>query len=357
MFTPSNNHRVQLSFYLILVAISVGLVFFIFQPFIQYIFLAIIFAIIFDPLHRKLVATVKNRAVAAVLSTLVVLVVFFAPLMIFGMIIFQEASSIYQSTIATGGLTDIIVGMMQSLQETLNGWIPGYSLDVSAGADLSRYGRDIFGWITNNLTSLFSGSVRVVFGFFITLLALFYFFKDSSDFLKSITRHSPLKDEYDQLLLNKVKLAVNSVVVGYLVIAVIQGILTGVGLALFGVPLPALWGGVAAVAALVPSLGTGLVLLPAVIFLFVTGPAWPAIGLVVWGALIVGMVDNLLAPYLVKRGIHLHSFFILISVLGGLALFGPVGFIAGPVILSLFAALLEMRREIMDPAENTSAVE
>ena len=177
---------------------------------------------------------------------------------------------------------------------------------------------------------------------FLTLLALYYLFVHGSDFKARIIALSPLSDHYDRDITDKLQLAVTSVIKGVLVVAVVQAILCGLGFAIFGIPNAALCGSIAMIAALIPAFGTALVMIPAVLYLAITGNVGAALGLAVWGALLVGLVDNFLSPMLMSRSIKIHNFFILLSVLGGLALFGPVGFIAGPLVLSLFFALLDI---------------
>jgi len=142
---------------------------------------------------------------------------------------------------------------------------------------------------------------------------------------------------------------VNSVVKGSLIVGVVQGVLTGVGFALFGVPNPALWATIAAIASLIPTIGTGLVLIPGISYLFLVGASSNAIGLIIWGVFAVGLVDNFLGPKLIERGVKIHPFLILLSVLGGIGLFGPIGFLAGPLILSWLFALLDMYPALIKP--------
>jgi len=151
-----------------------------------------------------------------------------------------------------------------------------------------------------------------------------------------------LQDIHDETIFNKIAIAINSVVRGNLTIAVIQGILTAVGFTIFGVPNPFLWGSVAAISALVPSIGTALVLLPAILFLYFSGETFSALGLFLWGMMAVGLIDNFLGPKLVERGMRLHPFLILLSIFGGISFFGPLGFLLGPLVLSLLFALLEI---------------
>jgi predicted PurR-regulated permease PerM len=156
---------------------------------------------------------------------------------------------------------------------------------------------------------------------------------------------SPLLDMYDERIFTKVDTAIHSIVRGSLVIGLIQGILTGVGFWVAGIPNPALWGSVAAIAAFIPGVGTSLVLGPGIIYLFITGSTVAAVGLLAWAVFAVGLIDNFLSAHLVQRGVAVHPFIILLSVLGGLAFFGPIGFILGPLVIAFLIALLDIYRE------------
>jgi len=116
-----------------------------------------------------------------------------------------------------------------------------------------------------------------------------------------------------------------------------------------------LWGSVTAIAALIPGVGTSLVLIPAILFLFISGRFFPGFGLLIWGAGAVGLVDNFLGPKLVGRGMRMHPFIILLSVLGGIGFFGPVGFLLGPLTISLFFAFFEIYSSIKPPEKNDEA--
>ena len=153
---------------------------------------------------------------------------------------------------------------------------------------------------------------------------------------------SPLSGVDDEKILGRLTKTINGVIKGYLLIALIQGILMGIGLTIFHVPDGALWGVVAGITSIIPPLGTAVVSVPAVIFLFVTGHIGAAIGLLIWAILIVGTGDNVLNPYIVGHRIDIPPFLILFSVLGGIALLGPVGILIGPLTISLLYALTEI---------------
>jgi predicted PurR-regulated permease PerM len=153
---------------------------------------------------------------------------------------------------------------------------------------------------------------------------------------------SPFVDSDDEAILNKLHLAINSVFKGNLTIALIQAFMTALGFAIFGVPNFVLWGTLAGICALIPTVGTSLVLIPGIIYLVLNGMGIYALGLLIWSIGAVGLIDNLLGPRLIGKEIAVHPLLVLFSVLGGISFFGPIGFILGPLSASLFLALLEI---------------
>jgi len=134
------------------------------------------------------------------------------------------------------------------------------------------------------------------------------------------------------------------VIKGYLLIGLLQGILMGFGLWIFNIPNPGLWGVVAAIASLLPTIGTALVSVPSIIFLFVTGQTTSAIGLLVWAVILVGMIDNFLSPIIVSGKTNIPPLLILFAVLGGVSLLGPIGILVGPLTISLLYSLISLYR-------------
>ena len=177
---------------------------------------------------------------------------------------------------------------------------------------------------------------------FVFLIALYCLFKDGDKLKENIISLSPLRDSHDETIFNKIIIAINSVIKGSLSVAIIQGILTSIGFAIFGVPNFILWGSIAAISALIPGIGTAMVILPAIFYLYFIGETFFAIGLLVWGIIAVGLVDNLLGPKLVGKGVKLHSFIILLSILGGIIFFGPLGFLLGPLVVTVLFVLSEV---------------
>ena len=334
-----NHSKTELYFLLILFAGISAITFFIFKPFLYALILAIVFATVFGPVHKKALTLMRERrGPAALLATLSVLVVVVAPLTFLGIQISQEATELYSSLVSDGGATNLsrIVGdVIQSITKLS-------PIPIEFSVEVNQYVQQGLSWLLQHLGSLFASFAKIMVSIFIFLAALYYLFKDGHKLKKAAIAVSPLQDIHDETIFNKIAVAINSVVRGSIAIALMQGTLTAVGFALFGVPNPVLWGSVAAVAALIPGIGTALVLLPAILYLYVSGETFPAAGLLLWGMTAVGLVDNFLGPKLVERGMRLHPFLILLSILGGISFFGPLGFLLGPLILSMLFVLLEV---------------
>ncbi|OHA97733.1 MAG: hypothetical protein A3E32_00965 [Candidatus Zambryskibacteria bacterium RIFCSPHIGHO2_12_FULL_38_37] len=332
------HSKTELYFLITLLSGIFILSFFIFKPFIFALILAIVFATVFDPIHKKaLIITRERKGLAALLTTFFVLVVVVVPLIFLGIQIFQEATELYSFLIENSGEVDISSNASLAIQN-----LTSFSPARVNSLDVNLYLKQGLNWLLQHLGPLFAGFAKVIISIFIFLFALYYLFKDGHKLKKTVIALSPLQDIHDETIFNKIAIAINSVVRGNLTIAVIQGILTAVGFTIFGVPNPFLWGSVAAISALVPSIGTALVLLPAILFLYFSGETFSALGLFLWGMMAVGLIDNFLGPKLVERGMRLHPFLILLSIFGGISFFGPLGFLLGPLVLSLLFALLEI---------------
>ena len=334
-----NRQKSELYFLLVLLAGIFILAFFIFKPFFYALILAIVFAIVFEPVHKKILAiTHERKGLSALLATVSVLIIVVAPIIFLGIQIFQEAAGLYFSLTQNGGATDLSRGVEDVVQSIKN-FLP---MSVEFSVDVNQYLKQGLSWLLEHLGSLFSNAAKAMVGIFIFLVALYYLFKDGHTLKKTVVSLSPLQDTHDETIFNKLASAINSVIKGSITVALIQGILTAVGFAVFGVKNAALWGSVAAITALIPGIGTALVFLPAIFYLYFNGEILFAAGLLFWGVTAVGFVDNFLGPKLIERGMRLHPFLILLSVFGGIGFFGPLGFLLGPLVLSLLFALLEI---------------
>lgn len=323
-----SDRKPQLYFLLAILAGTFILVFFIFRPFLYALVLAMVFATVLQPVYQKIVGFTRGRQELAALATILIIVAFiFTPLIFLGVQIFQEAQQLYSSLTESGGKNTVLNIFNSLLTSSLN---------------IDQYLKQGLGWLLQHLGFIFGSFAKMTVSSFLFLIALYYLLKDGRKLKAAIITLSPLSDADDEAIFQKLEMAVDSVMKGSLLIALVQGVLTAVGFAIFGVPNAVLWGSVAAIAALIPGIGTALVLTPAILFLFLTDETFSGVGLLLWGVTAVGLIDNFLGPKLVGRGMQLHPLIILLSALGGIGFFGPIGFLLGPLVLSLLFALLEI---------------
>lgn len=334
-------------FLIALIAASAVLAFFIFRPFLTALALAAIFAMTLQPLYQAVLRRMSSSPGLAAFATMLVAVVcILVPLMFISMQIAGDAQSLYAS-LSDGSGKVYLDTVSRSVNDSMARSVPSLAL---SGAELSttvdQYVKDILSWLIQNLGGAFGGITRFLLDLMVFLIALYYLLRDGAKFKQAVIELSPLADTEDKVIFTRLELAVHSVIRGSLTIALIQGILTGIGFAFFGIPNSILWSVVAAFAALIPGIGTSLVLIPGVAYLFIIGATAPALGLLVWSLIAVGLIDNFLGPKLVGRGMRLHPLLVLLSVFGGLVFFGPAGIFLGPLCTSLLFALLSIHQHI-----------
>lgn len=328
-----DNKRVQTFFFFSILAGTLILLFFVFRPFLYPLLFAAAFALLFEPLDRHMRRFVgeTHKGISALFTTLLVFLIILIPLWFFGTQVFFEGKALYEVLTKNG--TDSALSFAQS---TLREFFPDTPLNVSA------YAAQFSKWVVTNIGPIFSGVTQIFTGILISFLALFFFLKDGTKMREAFFAYSPLEERYDKEIMKTLSQTTRSVIKGTLVVAILQGIAAGVGFWIFGVPSPALWGLVTVIAALIPLIGTMLVVLPATLYLALTGSPFLALGMFAWGALIVSMIDNVLRPMLVEREVKIHPFLIFLSVIGGLEFFGPAGFLLGPLVLSLLFTLFNI---------------
>ncbi len=329
------NRVVEYVFFFGLMGIVGYLLWQMMSPFITALALSAVIVTISYPIYGKVLAYTPrhNPTTAALISTVLVIIIFVIPLFWITSMLVSEAISIYR----------ILDSNQFSLADTLNNFenllqnlIPGLQID------LASYLRQGAQWFAGNLGAIFVGTASTLFSFFIAVFGCFYFFRDGEKFTNKLIEISPLADIEDGLILRRMASAVRGVATGTVLVAIIQGVSAAIGFSIFGFDRAILFGTIVAITALVPGVGPSVVFVPAAVYSFVFGDYVTGVGILVWYLVAVSLLDNILGPYLMSRSHPMHPFLILLSVLGGLALFGPIGFIVGPVITSVFIVLLEI---------------
>ncbi|MCE9628516.1 MAG: AI-2E family transporter [Candidatus Vogelbacteria bacterium] len=341
------KNRIQTVSFFTALALALASVLFIFKPFFPGLFLALTFAIVSRPLYRWVDRRFSSKPILSTTTTfLIIVALILVPTGIIGTQIFNQAQDVYQNYLGPDG-GQSVKNTTSEITKQITGYIPGLE---NKAFDLEPIRQKFTTWITDNLNQLFSSAISLAVNLLVFLFALFYLIKDGSKFKKALYKLSPLSKDDSESIIKRFEATVHSVVLGSLLVALIQGIITTIGLFIFRVPEAFLLGSASVIAALIPGVGPSIIMLPAAVFLYFAGHTWAAIGLAIWSILIVGTIDNFIRPFLIERGMKVHPFLILISVLGGLSVFGPIGFLLGPVVLSFFFSLVEIYTRLADEA-------
>ncbi len=314
----------------------------IFRPFWIVLVLGISFSIVLYPIYAWFNKIKFPSWLSALITVLLFIVVIGILLFGAGIVVFNQSQNVY-TFISNNGNT---LPFINSVNDHINKLLPGVSFDLHD--KISSF----ISYITDNLAGVFTTTLSTLFAFFLTFLSMFYFLKDSTRWKKALIRLSPLSDEDNEKILEKISQTVNSIIKGNLFVVFLQGVLVCIGFVIFGVPNSALWGLVAMITSFIPTVGSGIVSVPAIIFLFAVGRPIEAIGLTLWAVAMVGTIGTLLNPIIVGNKINLHPILILFSVLGGISLLGPVGILVGPLTISFFYTLISIYRDKVKIEDN-----
>lgn len=317
--------------------------FLIFRPFWVVLVLGASFSIILYPVYEWLSNRHFPSWLASLLTLFFFILVLCIPLLSIGSIVFNQSQNLYHSIASNGDISPFV----NTVGNKINQILPT-GVTFNANEQVSNF----ISFLTSNIANIFSATATLLFSFVLLLLTIFYFLKDGGKWKKTLIQLSPLSGADDEKIIRRFSQTVNGVILGYLLIALIQGILMGIGLTIFHVPNPAIWGVVAGIASMIPPLGTSIVSVPVIIFLLVSRHIGSAIGFAAWAAILVGTIDNFLNPYIVGHKINIPPFLILFSVLGGIALLGPVGVLIGPLTISLLYTLTEIYQGEFKQAQN-----
>lgn len=334
-------------FLFIILLCSIFFVYSIFKPFIGVILLSSVFALWFYPVHKKILEKVRGKKnIAAFLTMTLFLIVIVVPLSNFVVLLSQKSIDTYQiiqDQFTNGALSTINleeqftwIGEIQQkylfFTDTSNFDIKKYILDIAANINV---------FLIESTADFIKGTTAVITQFLLMILTMFFLFRDGELLLTRIMHITPLANTYDKEIFDQFHKISVSTISSSLIIAVIQGVIGAIGFMLIGVP--SFFLGVAmAFGSLIPFVGTMIVWLPAALVLFATGSVAKGFVILAWGAILVSGSDNVLRAFMIKGETPIHPLLVFFSVIGGIASFGFVGIIFGPVILAVFLTILHI---------------
>jgi predicted PurR-regulated permease PerM len=349
------EHRALL---LLVVAVSFALGW-VLLPFYGTLLWSAIIALLFAPLHRRLMPRLRHqRTLAALLTVLTAVVIVVVPFALLSLTLAREAVGLLaQMEPGESGPVPYLRGVFEALPR----WAATL-LDQFGLVDFDTLQRWLntrleqgSGFIAAQAFSLGQNTFEFAASLLIAPYLAFFLIRDGDRIVHAMRRALPLTPAHKQELLNKFNAVIRSTVRGNLVVAAIQGALGGLAFWFLGVRSALLWAVVMAFLSLLPAIGAALVWLPVAIWLFVTGAIWQSIALAAWGTLVIGLVDNLLRPMLVGKATLMPDYVVMITTLGGMVVFGIHGFVLGPVIAAMYFAVwhlyLTTRQDATSPSD------
>ena len=316
------------------------------EPFVPAITWALVLAVLAHPLHERIFARMPNRpSLAAALAVVVVTLAIALPA---AFIVRQVGSEAIGSVATVRKLAEadrwkLVVERFPRLAPVRD-WI-------QREVDMDEQAAKASGGMAKGVGNMLQRAMDVGITALVTLFLLFYFVRDKVRILRLLEELVPLSATESQQVRKNIRDTIGAVVFGTLVVAALQGTLGGIMFWWLDLPSPILWGAVMAVLAVLPLFGAAVVWIPAAIYLAIEGSWDKALLLAAWGTIVVGMIDNLLYPVLVKDRLRLHTVPIFIGVLGGIMAFGATGFVLGPMVIAVAIALLDIWRRRMSLGE------
>ena len=316
-------------------------------PFLKPIFFAALVAMLFYPMYSRILRSVNNRSIASLLATLIVAVLLVISFALLARALAAGIHETYDSLNASSDgrerLGAYLIRVSEQVVAAVANYIPISIPDLRATVN-GHAQRAVAGFLSF-VAGLLGGIASVFVNTLICFFVLFFLFRDGKGMVRRIYVLLPLRIDQAKRLVVCVKETLGAIVWGTLAIAILQGTLTGLAFWVVGVSSPVLWAAVTALCALVPVIGTGFVLAPAIAMLLFSGHWIRAVILLTWGIALVHPIDNVLRPYLIGERTKLSTLFVFFSLIGGLQAFGTSGIFLGPVILSAAMALFGFLRE------------
>jgi predicted PurR-regulated permease PerM len=331
----------------VLTAISLYFCYLIARPFLGPFLLAAMIAIVFHPVHAYFRAHVRGPNRAALLSTLLVLLLFIIPAAGLGAIVSNEFAKVYQwlseNSAQEGGWTALAGHTLERILNRLGRYIDLSAFDLRGSLLrwLQQISKPLLYWQAQAVSNVAVFMARSV----LTFLTLFFLFREGGKMTRRLAAILPLSSSQIEHLFTGISNSIIANVYGCLAVGAVQGTFVALAFWVLGVPSPALWGLVTALFSMVPLIGSASVWVPACIILAFSGHWWKALALLGWGALVVAQSDNVIRAYVISKRANLHPLAVFFATLGGIQAFGVIGIFVGPVILSVTLVVFELLKE------------
>lgn len=334
-------------FLILLMLFSLYLGFSIVEPFVHTLIFSTVLAVLFAPVFNSMLTFANGRrSVASILTVGIIVFCLLLPMTFLVIALISQgveslvALNAWILTINTESLANIKI--LDPYLAWIHKELPFLRMDeLDVQASIIQYSRQFAQVMLTAGTELVRNAAKLVLHFLLMVFILFYFMRDGSKMVEHLKHLSPLRRRQEDYIIDSLKRVARGVLMGCLLVAVLQGIAGGIGLAVVGIPA-FFWGAMMALASLIPVLGTGLVWVPAVIYLFLAGDWKMAVFLTLWSGVFVVGIDTLLRPIFMREASRVSAFYIFLAILGGVYTFGMLGIFYGPLILSFVMVMLQI---------------
>jgi predicted PurR-regulated permease PerM len=313
-------------------------------PFLSAILVGAILVTLTFPTYVRVRERLKGRsALAAVLMLIGITLVVILPFFLLAVLLVQQANGLIQR-LQTGEAQVLLARLDPSKHlEFMRRFVPGFDpASVSPQRLILPIVSGLPGWVARHGGAVVGGLAGLFIGFGLVLLAMYFFYTEGESIVEELSALSPLPERYDREFALQFKSVIDATFRGHLLTSLAQGVATTIGLVIAGVPASLFWGAVSTVMSLVPMIGSAAVWVPAVVYLFIAGDKGHAIFLVIWGAVVVSLIDNVVRTWAMKGKSELPAVPLLFSVIGGMEAFGVIGLVIGPLVFSLLMSIIDI---------------
>jgi predicted PurR-regulated permease PerM len=343
------QQRLSAVFFYLVIALLLYFTYLVFEPFLVALCWAAVLVVVFDPLNRRLGQQWGNRRAAAACTVLVTLLLIVPSIGVGIAFVHQglQAASAVQYQLNHGGLS-----RLDKAWTSLAAHVPGQTPE-SLSQLLHRAIEATATFLASKIGVVLRNVAIFIFDLVVTIIAMFYFFRDSEEIMARLRQVLPFDRESREEIVGKSRELIFASVTMALAAAVIHGLAGGIAFAIVGITAPVFWGVAIAFFSLLPVVGDLVIWIPAMIYMIVTGHWWKLIILVVIVTVVAGVVDNLMRPWFLSGRARMNGLIVFIAVIGGISIFGLLGIVLGPIIVATFASVLDLYAKTGRRAEGT----
>lgn len=350
---------ILISLFFLIAAIFFYLFYRLIIPFFAPIVWAAVFAIIFFPLYERVRAGTKSSGLASIILCTFIVILIIGPIAYLLASLVKEAAEavakinrMYQS-----GELESLLSFNLPWLEAIKGKLSQYldSSDLNMQTIIKESSDKVSAVIFNQTSWIIANGSRMVFYFGLMVFTMYYFFKDGEQLIARLKRLMPLTESQVEVTFKQLRDVINATMYGGVVIALVQGLLGGILFASVGIPSAVFWGAIMAFMSIIPLIGAFIVYVPASIILVIGGSYIKAIIVIAVGTLVISQVDNVLRPYMISGRTSMHPLLLFFTIMGGIALFGLLGIVVGPLIAAVFITLLQIFEFKLHPEDEVAA--